>query len=53
MVMLILLSTAGIFCLVYVEIVIVLTLHIPSRLELIMNGILAGRSFLFSCVVCN
>lgn len=48
-VMLILHATTGIFCLVSAEVVVVLMLHVPGRLDLIMNGSLAERSS--SCLV--
>lgn len=42
-------ATTGIFCLVSVDVVIVLTLHVPGRLDLIVNGTLAMKYF--SCLV--
>ena len=50
--MLILHTTTGIFCLVSVEAVIVLTLHVPGTLDLIMNGALAEGAFSGLVVLC-
>lgn len=50
--MLILHAMTGIFFLVSVEAVMVLTLHVPGRLDLIMNGALAGGSFSGLVVLC-
>ena len=44
-------ATTGIFCLVSVDVVIVLTLHVPGRLDLIVNGTLAMKSFSFLVVL--
>ena len=38
-------ATTGIFCLVFVDVVIVLTLHVPGRLDLIVKGTLAMKYF--------
>lgn len=43
--MLILHATTGIFCLVSVEVVMALTLHMPGTLDLIIKGVLAGGIF--------
>lgn len=51
--MLILHATTGIFCLVSVEVVMALTLHMPGTLDLIIKGVLAGGFFGLSCIVCN
>lgn len=46
--------TTGIFYLVSVDVVIVLTLHVPGRLDLIVKGTLAMEYFfLLSCAVYN
>ena len=50
--MLILHTTTGIFCLVFVEVVIVLTLHVPGTLDLIMNGAFARGAFSGLVVLC-
>lgn len=50
--MLILHATTGIFCLVSVEVVMALTLHMPGTLDLIIKGVLAGGIFSDSVVLC-